>query len=151
MGTLTIFLKKMQTQSKTTAPVERFFNEVINLHKPEILDQLLSTDFVSHDYPKPHADNSRASLKEGMNAMIKAFPDINIKIEDMRESGNEVVTRGAWTGTQKSDYMGIAATNKKVNVHFIDIWKVEDGKLKENWVQMDTMELMQQLGKIPLS
>jgi len=58
-----------------------------------------------------------------MNAMIKAFPDINIKIEDMRESGNEVVTRGAWTGTQKSDYMGIAATNKKVNVHFIDIWE----------------------------
>ncbi|MDB5029359.1 ester cyclase [Mucilaginibacter sp.] len=141
----------MQTQSKNTAPVERFFNEVINLHKPEVLDQLLSTDFVSHDYPKPHINNSRESLKDGMNAMIKAFPDINIKIEDMREAGNEVVTRGTWTGTQKADYMGITATNKKVNVHFIDIWKVEDGKLKENWVQMDTMELMQQLGKIPLS
>ena len=83
--------------------------------------------------------------------MLRAFPDLVIKIEDMRESGDEVVTRGTWTGTQKEDYQGIPATNKKVNVHFIDIWKVEDGKLKENWVQMDTMELMQQLGKMPFS
>jgi steroid delta-isomerase-like uncharacterized protein len=141
----------MQMQSKTTAPVEKFFNEVMNMHKPEVLDQLLATDFISHDYPKPHTDNSREAVKEGMNAMLTAFPDLVIEIEDMRESGDEVITRGTWTGTQKADYQGIPATNKKVNVHFIDIWKVENGKLKENWVQMDTMELMNQLGKMPMS
>lgn len=141
----------MQTQSKTKAPVEKFFDEVINKHHPEALNQLLSSDFVSHDYPKPHTDNNRESVKRGMNDMLKAFPDLTVKIEDMREAGDEVITRGIWTGTQKADYMGIQATNKKVNVHFIDIWKIKDGKLKENWVQMDIVELMQQLGKFPVS
>jgi predicted ester cyclase len=31
----------------------------------------------------------------------------------------------------------------------IDIWRVEDGKLVENWVNLDMMGMMQQLGVIP--
>ena len=29
---------------------------------------------------------------------------------------------------------------------YIDIWRVEDGKFVENWVQMDTLGLMRQIG-----
>ena len=45
--------------------------------------------------------------------------------------------------------MGIAATGKPINVKYIDIWRVENGKLVENWVQMDIFGMLQQLGVIP--
>jgi predicted ester cyclase len=45
--------------------------------------------------------------------------------------------------------MGIPATGKPIKVGYIDIWRLENGKAVENWVQMDIMGLMQQLGALP--
>ena len=45
--------------------------------------------------------------------------------------------------------MGIPATGRTIRVKYIDIWSVEDGKLKDNWVQMDMLGMLQQIGVIP--
>jgi predicted ester cyclase len=34
-------------------------------------------------------------------------------------------------------------------VSYIDLWRVENGKFVENWVQIDMLGLMQQLGVVP--
>ncbi len=41
--------------------------------------------------------------------------------------------------------MGIAPTDKSVKANNIDVLNTKDGKLHENWVQMDFAGLMQQL------
>jgi predicted ester cyclase len=45
--------------------------------------------------------------------------------------------------------MGIPATGKAIHVKYIDIWSVQDGKLKDNWIQRDMLGLMQQVGVMP--
>jgi predicted ester cyclase len=60
-----------------------------------------------------------------------------------------VVTRGVFAGTHRGDFMGIPATGRKVSIKYLDIWRLENGKAKENWVQMDMLGMMQQLGVIP--
>jgi predicted ester cyclase len=77
---------------------------------------------------------------------MNAFPDMDINLENIIAEDNLVATRGYWTATHKGQFMGIDATGKKVNVRYIDFWKVENGKCVENWVQMDFLSLMQQLG-----
>ena len=67
----------------------------------------------------------------------------------MLGEGDKVVTRGTFTGTHQGEFNGIPATGKKVKVSYCDIWRVENGKCVENWVQMDMVGLMQQLGVIP--
>lgn len=37
-----------------------------------------------------------------------------------------------------------------VSIKYLDIWRLEHGKAKDNWVQMDLLGLMQQLGVIPV-
>jgi predicted ester cyclase len=54
-----------------------------------------------------------------------------------------------WTGTHSGTFNGIAATNKQVSVDGMDIWREQDGQLIENWVVMDIMGLMMQLGAVP--
>jgi predicted ester cyclase len=45
--------------------------------------------------------------------------------------------------------MGVAATDKTVEIESVDIIRVEDGKVAEHWGVTDTMGLMQQLGALP--
>ncbi len=45
-------------------------------------------------------------------------------------------------------FQGIAPSGARVRVPYIDIWRVEDGKFVENWVQMDMLGLMQQIGAL---
>ncbi|HMD00629.1 MAG TPA: ester cyclase, partial [Ferruginibacter sp.] len=59
--------------------------------------------------------------------------------------GDIVATRGEWTGTHSGDFMNTPATGKKVKVKYMDMWRLEDGKAVENWVQMDMPGLWQQL------
>ncbi len=45
--------------------------------------------------------------------------------------------------------MGIPATGKRVVVKGMEVFRIVDGMIAENWVSMDNLGMMQQLGIIP--
>lgn len=66
------------------------------------------------------------------------------------------ITQGEWCaafGRQEAvhsgEFMGIAATGKRVEIRYMDFWKVEEGKIVDNWVMVDFPYVMQQLGADP--
>jgi predicted ester cyclase len=82
--------------------------------------------------------------------MFKAgFPDLHATIEVTIAEDNRVATRGYITGTHQGPFMNIPPTGKSIKLPFIDLWCIENGKAVENWVQMDMLGLMQQLGVVP--
>lgn len=49
--------------------------------------------------------------------------------------------------TLKADgWLGIAPSNKGINMASLDFWRMEDGKIRENWVMFDILDIYQQLG-----
>ena len=42
--------------------------------------------------------------------------------------------------------MGVAATGKRIKIRYMDFWKVEDGKIANNWVMVDFPHVLAQLG-----
>ena len=44
-------------------------------------------------------------------------------------------------------FMGIPATGKRIEIRYMDFWKVVDGKIVDNWVSVDFPHVMAQLGK----
>ena len=44
------------------------------------------------------------------------------------------------------DWLGLSATGKKVTMRVLDFWRKKDGKLKENWVMIDMVDILSQLG-----
>ena len=44
------------------------------------------------------------------------------------------------------EFMGIKPTGKKVEIRYMDFWKVSEGKIKDNWVMVDFPFVMKQLG-----
>ena len=136
----------MSTEQNKTI-VRRVFDEIVNKGNLGIADELLAADYVNHDFPAPAPGAEGFKLVTTM--FRSAFPDIVVTLEDEFAEGDKVVTRGVFVGTHTGDFMGIPATGRRVSIKYLDIWRLENGKAKENWVQMDMLGLMQQLGVIP--
>jgi predicted ester cyclase len=56
---------------------------------------------------------------------------------------------GAQHAVHSGTFMGIPATGKRVEIRYMDFWKVQDGKIVDNWVSVDFPHVMQQLGVDP--
>ena len=102
--------------------------------------------FVSH---LTTGDMNFEQGKQFAVALVKAFPDILLTIEDILAVGDKVVARHTWRGTHKGQWLGATPTGKKVSQVGISIWRIAGGKFVEWWVVMDTVGLMIQLGAIP--
>ena len=50
------------------------------------------------------------------------------------------------TMTHKADYLGVKATNKAMTLRVMDFYRCADGKIMENWVCLDYLDLLQQMG-----
>lgn len=119
----------------------------MNENRDDLYDELLDPGYVNHDVPAPRPGG------EGFKIVIQmskaAFVDFHVTLAAELAEGDRVATRGYFTGTHQGEFMGVPATAKAIKVPLIDIWRIENGKARENWVQMDTVGLMQQLGVAP--
>ena len=75
-----------------------------------------------------------------------AFPDLDIKVEDVLQEENKVIVRSKISGTQRGPLMGFPAKNRKMSIQAIDIHEFKDGKIVRTWHTEDWMSGLRQLG-----
>jgi predicted ester cyclase len=83
------------------------------------------------------------------SALLAAFPDLHVQLDDMVADGDKLVSRYTVHGTHDGELMGIPPTGKQVSIGGIAIDRFEDGQSVEHWEVFDQMGMMQQLGVIP--
>jgi steroid delta-isomerase-like uncharacterized protein len=130
------------------ATVRRIY-DLINAGDVEGFGRLMADDFVDHEELP-----GLAATKDGVLAFFRtqlaAFPDMRMDVQDIVASGDKVVARVRYTGTNHGAFMGAPATGKSVDVQLIDIFRFgEDGLAHEHWGVMDQLTMMQQLGMVP--
>ncbi|WP_019277687.1 ester cyclase [Vibrio coralliilyticus] len=82
---------------------------------------------------------------------VFAFPDRSVDIELNFLAQNDYVSTGGWphmhgTHTGHSGWLGLAPTGKNIELRVMDIWRREGDLLKENWVAIDIVHILLQLG-----
>lgn len=127
--------------------VRRIFDEAINKGNTNAYHELVGSTFINHSFPQ--APRGPEGLNQIIGMFRTAFPNMKVLPQEIIAEGDRVVTQGTAHGTHQGEFMGIPATGKEINFNYIDIWRIENGKAVENWVQMDTRSMMQQLGAIP--
>ena len=60
-----------------------------------------------------------------------------------------MVIRQTWRGTHNGNFLGIPPTGKQVTFTSTEFYRVAGGELAEEWVEIDMLGLLQQLGAIP--
>ena len=83
------------------------------------------------------------------NMLFAAFPDIFYTIDDIIAEGDRVVIQTTSTMTHKGAFQGIPGTGKRITTKSVDVFRVVNGKIVDEWSYPDLLGLMQQLGAIP--
>ena len=139
-----LFASSLQEQNKAIA--KRAFEELLSQGRYELAEQLYTKDFVNHGI---HHDIGLDEDQAALKGWHQAFPDLAIIPEKLIAEGDLVtiywVARGTNTGTGN----GLSATGKKAELAGITIWRIVDGKIKEEWSAFDQLSMMQQLGLLP--
>lgn len=129
--------------------ISRYYDEVLNMRKVDLLDELAAEDYVEHD-PFPGQGNGRADLKARAQLLLGAFEPLRFTIEDVIAEGDRVVVRWRNSGIHSGSFLGMPATNKAFSVAGIDIHALRDGRMAEHWHVIDQLAQMQQMGLIPV-
>jgi steroid delta-isomerase-like uncharacterized protein len=129
------------------AITHRFYSEVFNQGKLELIDELVADDFVEHE-ALPGMPTDREAPRVFIGMMREAFPDLNATVEDMVVEGNTVAVRSRMSGTHKGEFMGIPPTGNKFDIEAMDVIRYRNGKVCAHWGVTDSMTMMQQLGVI---
>ena len=75
-----------------------------------------------------------------------AFSD-KVCIDEARlYMGEWAAAFGRQEATHSGTFLGIPATGKRVEIRYMDFWKVVDGKIIDNWVNVDFAHVAAQLG-----
>jgi len=110
-------------------------------------DQIFGENLVGHFSGMPPVDINMHRMF-GL-ATCDAFPDLERPVEDLVAEGDRVVARWTSSGTHKGDFQGIPPTGKHVETSGITIFRIENGKIVEEWSESDVLGMLQQLGAIP--
>jgi predicted ester cyclase len=132
------------TPEEHKAVARRFFEEVWNKQKLEVVDEVFAPTVLLNGQPVP-----RDAIKQLVTARRVAFPDIHVTVEDQVAEGDKVSTRRTWRATHQGTYRGIAATGKPVKWTQISIVRLVEGRIVEDWPVADEFAILQQLGHLP--
>ena len=84
----------------------------------------------------------------GFNPAVTRRPGI---VVGARSEDDVVAARLIISGRHAGEFLGVPPTDSQVTFQSHELFRVDDGRLVEQWVVMDVLGLMQQLGAIPAS
>ncbi len=124
--------------------VRRWF-EALSRHDVESVADMVAEDFIHNSSTNQGRDGVRGEL----DYWFSAFPDASLSLEDLIADGDRVVARVTTTGTHGGEFMGAAATGKRISVEEVDIFRIENGRIAEAWAAVDFFGMLTQLGLLP--
>lgn len=126
------------------ALVRRVYDEAYSGGRVELVDELLSPEYVNHQV-FPGLPAGREGIKMVIGAMRTAFPDMYIEIHDMVAEGELVYVRATIRGTHLGPLNGMQASGKQVAFDTIDTFRLVNGLQVEHWGVTDQLSLIQQI------
>jgi steroid delta-isomerase-like uncharacterized protein len=125
--------------------IQRGYIEALNRGDTAFVDGYLHPEYVFHG---AMGGLNKEQFSQTHSAIVAAFPDLKLTIEDQIAEGDKVVMRWTGRGRHEGEFQGLAPTGKEVVITGITISRIEGGKEIEAWEEVNMLGLMQQLGVI---
>jgi predicted ester cyclase len=152
------------------AMARRVIDEAWNQGNLSVFTELFGPDMLTAT-PERHTQNAK-ELQQAMRLYRAAFPDLHVVISDLLADGDRVAARFTAAGTHTGVVQGVAAaeavanlpseedpyrklllippTGRQVRFEGIAVFGFSNGKISSFWVLWDEMELLRQIGALPM-
>lgn len=135
------------------AIVERFYEELWNQRRLDVADEIIAPDCLTHQL-RSGAEVSGVprgpeAVKHHIEEWLGGFPDLRFDVEQIIAESNQVVSRSRLHATHTGTWLGLAPTGKQISIRMIVIQQIINGKIAADWVLVESLGLLQQLGLVP--
>ena len=113
----------------------------------ELINDFVAEDFVSHTYTGSDRRMGREHIQPSLEALHRAFPDLEVDIQLELAGEDETVTRlKMFRGTHDGEWLGVAPTGRKVAFPVMDIIQYRQRLVKAHWAVVGELQLLRQIG-----
>lgn len=125
--------------------VQAFMRDVLNEHHGSHATRYLSEGMQWHG-GSVGTVAGRDNVAGLMTGVVTSIPDLHAEVKDIFGRGDEVVVRVVVTGTQKGPLLGIPASGRPVRWDAIDLYRLHNGKITEEWAAEDFTAFLNDTG-----
>jgi predicted ester cyclase len=118
--------------------VRRYIDEVINQGDFGVAEQIIAPDYINHT-AGGGIGTGRDGFVQGLRAMLLAFPDWHVTIDELVAEGDFVMDRFTVHATHTGSANGIAPTGQRIATLGMHMWRLADGRLVEGWYVTDAL------------
>ena len=127
--------------------IRDYIERVWNQCDLQALDVLAAPDFTYHLGGQPPRD--RATTGQFLQATHAAFPDWRVEILQLVAEDDFAALRWRGVVTHLGPFHGIPATGRRIAVSGINMYRLAGGQVAQEWEQMDSLGMIDQLGLLP--
>jgi len=137
------------TEEQAKALLDRYL-EIWNERNLTIVEEVFDPEYVLHHCASPEDIVGLDAFKSQTTSSLTIFPDHYLVFDEMIVKGDKIVRR--WTATATNtgtlvSYLGeLPPTGKKFRISGIAISRVVNGKIAEEWIVYNLLDMFQQLG-----
>jgi len=118
-----------------------------NTGEARYAEAALAQNFVDRTLP--------SGRRQGVNGVLEAskdfraaIPDLKAKIEELLVVHDRAVVRYSFTGHFTGSFKDLKGNGRDISFRAVDIYRVQNGQITDNWHLEDNLSLMQQLGVV---
>lgn len=126
------------------ALIEEWFEQVWNQGQLEAVDRLMAPDAIGHGLPA-EALSGPEGFKPFVAKFKQAFPDLHVQVEQTVSEGDLVVARCTVRGTHTGEGLGIAPTQRPIEITGMTMVRMRNDQMVEGWNNFDFQTLFAQL------
>jgi predicted ester cyclase len=109
----------------------------------------IAPSFVRHDPGLPFEVRGPQGVAQLHDALLPAFPDMVLPLEDFVAEGDKVLVRLRVQATHTGPFGDMPATGRRIDIGVLDLFQIRDGVLVEHWALLDNLGMLKQLGALP--
>ena len=131
-----------------SSPLRALFGQAFNQGNLAMVDELVSVDSSTH-IPGWGMPANRLGLKQMITTLRSGFPNLHCTVEDQIVGGDKFAALLLMRGTHMGSFYGSQPTGRLVEVQGFFFARIANEKIIEEWIMVDLMGILQQLGIIP--
>lgn len=128
--------------------VRKFFEEVRSGNNPDYSNQLMAEKVLAHQIVSEEEQTvcrTPEDYAEHVREMIEVYGNFSLEIQELLVQGSKVYVRWKQVGMHLGEIDGYQPTGLPIIQIASAVYRVEDGKVAEYWIQIDRSGIQNQL------
>jgi len=135
--------------AKENLKIAETWMDAMNRHDLKKMESLYADDVIGDEVAEPEVIVGKEKVTKAYKELFQAFPDCKATITNRVAGGDHVLLEIIWEGTNKGEFRGTPATDKRVKLRIAYIFRIRQGKIHEIKEYYDAVTYLKQVGMLP--